>query len=79
MKRAAWTVAGGVAALVAGCGQKGPLYLPDKNPRVVTTPATQPQPAPAQSAPAEKAPAAPLPPKPDRKPYDQSGEAETAK
>ncbi len=25
---------------LAGCGQRGPLYLPDKNARVVTHPAT---------------------------------------
>jgi diaminopimelate decarboxylase len=29
-----------VALGVAGCGQKGPLYLPDKNGSVVTRPAT---------------------------------------
>jgi predicted small lipoprotein YifL len=38
------------AAILAGCGQKGPLYLPEKNAAVVTAPA-----APAASA----APAAP--------------------
>ena len=26
-------------ALLSGCGQKGPLYLPDKNAAVVTAPA----------------------------------------
>ena len=31
---------------LAGCGQKGPLYLPEKGGAVVTTPATAP-PAPA--------------------------------
>lgn len=36
---------GGVAAL-AGCGQKGPLYLPDKGGEVVTRPAGQTQQAP---------------------------------
>jgi predicted small lipoprotein YifL len=37
----------GVAAalLMAGCGQKGPLYLPDKNHTKVTPAAAQPQPA----------------------------------
>lgn len=34
-------------AIVAGCGQKGALYLPDKNAAVVTRPA-QPAPAPSQ-------------------------------
>ena len=31
MKRASWLLAGGAALLLAGCGQKGALYLPDKN------------------------------------------------
>lgn len=46
-------VCGSVA--VAGCGQKGALYLPDKNASVVTRPAgaeSNNPPAPAQSAPA---------------------------
>jgi predicted small lipoprotein YifL len=41
------------AALLAGCGQKGPLYLPEKNAAVVTAPAASG----ASAAPA--APAAP--------------------
>lgn len=41
-----------VASLLAGCGQKGPLFLPDKNPAAVTTPA-QPGVSPA-AAPAKK-------------------------
>lgn len=46
------TVCGGV--VVAGCGQKGALYLPDKNAAVVTRPAGAESntPAPAQPAPA---------------------------
>ncbi len=45
-------VCGGV--IVAGCGQKGALYLPDKNASVVTRPAgaASNNPAPAQPAPA---------------------------
>jgi predicted small lipoprotein YifL len=36
--------------LAAGCGQKGPLYLPDRNHTAVTPGSAQPQPAqPAQS------------------------------
>jgi predicted small lipoprotein YifL len=42
-------------AVLAGCGQKGPLYLPDKGGEVVTRPgggqAQQPAP-PSQSSPA---------------------------
>jgi predicted small lipoprotein YifL len=41
----------GVLLLLAGCGQKGALYLPDKHPAVVAPPA-QPGAAPATSAPA---------------------------
>ncbi|HEY6923659.1 MAG TPA: lipoprotein [Steroidobacteraceae bacterium] len=42
------------AFVVAGCGQKGALYLPDKNASVVTRPAgaESNNPAPAQPAPA---------------------------
>jgi len=45
-------VCGGI--VVAGCGQKGALYLPDKNAAVVTRPAgaESNNPAPAQPAPA---------------------------
>ena len=35
---------------IAGCGQRGPLYMPDKNARVVTHPATSSAP-PDSSAP----------------------------
>ena len=43
------------SVVVAGCGQKGALYLPDKNASVVTRPAgaeSNNPPAPAQPAPA---------------------------
>jgi len=69
MRRVPWFLAGAVALLLAGCGQKGALYLPDKNAQVVTT-ATAP-PVPAQSAPPAPAssatPATPAPPKPTDK------------
>jgi predicted small lipoprotein YifL len=39
-----------LALLLGGCGQKGPLYLPDQAREVVTRPAPAPTPA---SAPAE--------------------------
>lgn len=38
-------------AFVAACGQKGPLYLPEKPRDVVTRPAPAPEPAPESSAP----------------------------
>jgi predicted small lipoprotein YifL len=43
--------------LLAACGQKGPLYLPDQKPAVVTTPAppaAAPAADPAATAPAPK-------------------------
>jgi predicted small lipoprotein YifL len=47
MRRAA--LVAGVVLVLAGCGQKGPLYLPDQKPAVVTTPAP-PAAAPATDA-----------------------------
>ena len=51
----------GVLVLLAACGQKGALYLPDKNGAVVTSPAaTAPPTAPAPAAnPAPKKPGDP--------------------
>jgi predicted small lipoprotein YifL len=48
-----------LALLLAGCGQKGPLYLPDKKPAAVTPPAAAPAapgatPAPAPAQPTQK-------------------------
>ena len=55
MRRATWMLAGAVTLLLAGCGQKGALYLPDKNAQVVTTPAVPPPPAtPAPPKPTDK-------------------------
>ena len=39
MKTLNWVMLVGVSLVVAGCGQKGPLFLPDKNASVVTRPA----------------------------------------
>ena len=49
MRAATLTLATTLA--LCACGQKGPLYLPDKNPAVVTRPAAPgaPVPAPASS------------------------------
>jgi predicted small lipoprotein YifL len=51
----------GVLVLLAACGQKGALYLPDKNAAVVTSPAaTAPASAPAPAEnPAPKKPGDP--------------------
>jgi predicted small lipoprotein YifL len=51
----------GVLLLLAGCGQKGPLYLPDKKPAAVAAPA-QPVAAPA-ATPAANPAANPATPK----------------
>ena len=75
--------------LAAGCGQKGPLYLPDKNPPVITNPPAQPspsQPSRTQTAPASPAPqpaAGPpsgeKPPRPTDKPTDEKSDTEAPK
>ena len=63
MRHVPWIFAGAVALLLAGCGLKGALYLPDKNAQVVTTAAAPP--VPAESAPSAAAtPATPAPSKP---------------
>jgi predicted small lipoprotein YifL len=60
-------------ALLAGCGQKGPLYLPDKNTRVITTPATPPAaPVPASKEPPADAAPQPAPQKQPGDPGDDS-------
>ena len=74
MRRAVCLSALGAALLAAGCGQKGPLYLPDRNAPVVAAPATQPQSAPAQSVPASPAHTPAAQPKPtDKKDEDPGG------
>jgi predicted small lipoprotein YifL len=70
--RVALPAAVALLALLSACGQKGPLYLPDKSAAVVTgppqnappasppaapaTPPAEPQDAPAQPAPAPATP-----------------------
>jgi predicted small lipoprotein YifL len=56
--RRAWLLLALSALAVGGCGQKGPLYLPDKGGKVVTS---VPAAAPAQPAPAAATPATPKP------------------
>jgi predicted small lipoprotein YifL len=83
MKRGWLPVMLAIALAAGGCGQKGPLYLPDKNAKVATAPATgtapaspaveQPAPATAQPATPAEAPAAPAAPQtqPAPKPTDK--------
>jgi predicted small lipoprotein YifL len=60
--RTALGVAAALMTLLSGCGQKGPLYLPDKNAAIVTAPAqpatTPPQTTPPQTTPPQTTPAA---------------------
>jgi predicted small lipoprotein YifL len=90
MKQACWIFAVSACVAVAGCGQKGPLYLPDKNASVVTRPANsgattstlQAQPAPA-AAPTDATSGSATPnggtapsvaPTPAKPPQDQNGD-----
>jgi predicted small lipoprotein YifL len=59
---AAASVAGWAALALAGCGQKGPLYLPEKGGAAITNPAPPP-PAPTPSG---------QPPQPSPAPQPQS-------
>jgi predicted small lipoprotein YifL len=74
MKRAWLPVTLAMTLAAGGCGQKGPLYLPDKNAKVATapagsaTPATQPAPPAATPAAAPQTPPAPKPNDKDQDP-----------
>jgi len=83
--RAALGVAAAFMTLLSGCGQKGPLYLPDKNAAVVTAPAqpatttpptttppaTTPAVAPDTATPPAQTPATPKKPDQDDSPSPQ--------
>jgi predicted small lipoprotein YifL len=74
MSRAIALAALGAASLLAaGCGQKGPLYLPDKNTRAVTTQPSEAKPAPTESAPAPVSPPAAQPKPTDGDDKDSGG------
>lgn len=47
MKNLNWIVLVCTSVVATGCGQKGPLFLPDKNASVVTRPAGSATPPPA--------------------------------
>jgi predicted small lipoprotein YifL len=69
MRRAGLLVAA-VALALGGCGQKGPLYLPDKNAKVVTSPA-------ATSTPPAATPAATPKPKANSQDQDSPQQPQT--
>lgn len=54
MKTGTWVLMICGSVIAAGCGQKGPLYLPDKNASVVTRPAGTNNPPAAQPAPGQQ-------------------------
>lgn len=77
MKRAWLPVTLAMTLAAGGCGQKGPLYLPDKNAKVATAPAgsaTPATPAAAQPAPPAATPAAAPQTPPAPKPNDKDQE-----
>jgi predicted small lipoprotein YifL len=88
MKQASWILIVCASAPLAGCGMKGPLYLPDKNASVVTRPANsgatnsapgaQPAPAPTDTTSGTAAPnggsASPAAPTPAKPPQDKNGD-----
>lgn len=49
-----WLAAGALAALLAACGQKGNLRLPDEGSQTVPAPATAPAPGDAAGSDREK-------------------------
>jgi predicted small lipoprotein YifL len=61
MKRLTWILIACAGVIAAGCGQKGPLVLPDKNAKVITRPGgsgtTAPATPPEQTPPGQTAPA----------------------
>ncbi len=70
MKRFWLPVTLAMTLAAGGCGQKGPLYLPDKNAKVATAPAGSATPATQPAPPATTPAAAPQTP-PARKPNDK--------
>jgi predicted small lipoprotein YifL len=76
MRRVPGSLALGAALLAASCGQKGPLYLPDKSVPMITTPA---QPTPAQPAAPQSPPVAAPPSGTAPKPEDKNHDPESPK
>jgi predicted small lipoprotein YifL len=77
MKQLGWSFIVCASVVLAGCGMKGPLFLPDKNASVVTRPGTSGTTTPpAQTAPApapgDTTPSTPKPPQDKDKDDSQS-------
>ena len=74
MKQLGWILIVGASVALAGCGMKGPLFLPDKNASVVTRPATSGTTTPPEQtapAPSDAAPSAPTTPSTPKQPQDK--------
>jgi predicted small lipoprotein YifL len=71
MKQSIWILAPMVlVSALCGCGQKGPLYLPERNEVVITAPVgtgteARPEPLPQNSPPASPSTSPPRAQKPD--------------
>jgi predicted small lipoprotein YifL len=59
-RMAIMTLAAAASALLAGCGQKGALYLPEASGEVITRPTQTPEPAATPASPSDTP--APTPP-----------------
>jgi len=81
MKQTSWVFIAAACVAAAGCGQKGPLYLPDKNASVVTRPAgaTTSAPAAQPAPPANSGTAAPAPAKPPQDKNSDDSQSGTPK
>jgi predicted small lipoprotein YifL len=62
--RGAGLLVAAIALALGGCGQKGPLYLPDKNAKVVTSPAAPKPKANSQDQDSQPQPQQPQSPQP---------------
>ena len=68
MKALVAIVLGGLVLAAAGCGLKGPLYLPEKSGEVVVRPAPAAAPTTTPAEPADPSPATPTAPPPPQAP-----------
>lgn len=66
MKQLSWILLACASVAVAGCGMKGPLYLPDKNASVVTRPGSSNTTTPPAQTPAPDGNTTPSTPKQPR-------------
>jgi predicted small lipoprotein YifL len=78
--RGAWLLLAVTTLAAGGCGQKGPLYLPDKVGKVVTSAPAAPQAQPAPTTPATAPPTGAAPAvAPTPKPTDKDQDSQPPK